>query len=140
MKKTGAWLVVNALEQLPISHTFGVPGVHNTEIYDGDSVITSNIYGSNLYLNSNNINIGNQTSLIHINGTVNNILTNNLRVRDKFINLNYNESTNTGFDTGNLCGINILTNNSTTSYIRTSDDASRYELKTPSDITSKYIL
>ncbi|HLV40365.1 thiamine pyrophosphate-binding protein [Xanthomarina sp.] len=34
MKKTGAWLVVNALEQLPISHTFGVPGVHNTEIYD----------------------------------------------------------------------------------------------------------
>ena len=34
MKKTGAWLLVNALEQLPISHTFGVPGVHNTEIYD----------------------------------------------------------------------------------------------------------
>lgn len=34
MNKTGAWLVVNALEQLPISHTFGVPGVHNTEIYD----------------------------------------------------------------------------------------------------------
>lgn len=34
MKKTGAWLIVNALEQLPISHTFGVPGVHNTEIYD----------------------------------------------------------------------------------------------------------
>jgi len=24
-------LLVNALEQLPISHTFGVPGVHNTE-------------------------------------------------------------------------------------------------------------
>jgi hypothetical protein len=108
--------------------------------FNNNNIITSNIYGSNLYLNSNNINIGNQTSLIHINGTVNNILTNNLRVRDKFINLNYNESTNTGFDTGNLCGINILTNNSTTSYIRTSDDASRYELKTPSDITSKYIL
>ncbi len=34
MNKTGAWLVVNALEQLPISHTFGVPGVNNTEIYD----------------------------------------------------------------------------------------------------------
>ena len=34
MKKTGAWLVVKALEQLPISHTFGVPGVHNTELYD----------------------------------------------------------------------------------------------------------
>jgi len=32
--KSGAWLVRYALEQLPISHTFGIPGVHNTEIYD----------------------------------------------------------------------------------------------------------
>lgn len=34
MKKTGAWLVRYALEQLKITHTFGIPGVHNTEIYD----------------------------------------------------------------------------------------------------------
>ncbi|UTA46978.1 thiamine pyrophosphate-binding protein [Simiduia sp. 21SJ11W-1] len=34
MKKTGAWLVRYALEQLNIRHTFGIPGVHNTEIYD----------------------------------------------------------------------------------------------------------
>jgi acetolactate synthase-1/2/3 large subunit len=33
-KKTGAYLVRYALEQLPVSHTFGIPGVHNTEIYD----------------------------------------------------------------------------------------------------------
>jgi acetolactate synthase-1/2/3 large subunit len=32
--KSGAWLVRYALEQLPISHTFGIPGVHNTEVYD----------------------------------------------------------------------------------------------------------
>lgn len=32
--KTGAWLARYALEQLPISHTFGIPGVHNTELYD----------------------------------------------------------------------------------------------------------
>ena len=32
--KTGAWLVRHALEQLPVSHTVGIPGVHNTEIYD----------------------------------------------------------------------------------------------------------
>ena len=25
MKKTGAWLAVHALEQLPITHTFGIP-------------------------------------------------------------------------------------------------------------------
>ncbi len=31
---SGAYLVRYALEQLPVSHTFGIPGVHNTEIYD----------------------------------------------------------------------------------------------------------
>ncbi len=31
---SGAELVRYALEQMPISHTFGIPGVHNTEIYD----------------------------------------------------------------------------------------------------------
>ena len=34
MKKTGAWLVRFALEQIGVRHTFGIPGVHNTEIYD----------------------------------------------------------------------------------------------------------
>ncbi len=34
MKKTGAQLAVYALEQIGISHTFGIPGVHNTELYD----------------------------------------------------------------------------------------------------------
>jgi acetolactate synthase I/II/III large subunit len=33
-RRTGAWLVRYALEQLPISHTFGIPGVHTTELYD----------------------------------------------------------------------------------------------------------
>lgn len=34
MKKTAAQLAVHALEQLGITHTFGIPGVHNTELYD----------------------------------------------------------------------------------------------------------
>lgn len=34
MKKTAAWLVRYALEQIKVTHTFGIPGVHNTEIYD----------------------------------------------------------------------------------------------------------
>ncbi|MBI2383418.1 MAG: thiamine pyrophosphate-binding protein [Gammaproteobacteria bacterium] len=34
MKWTGAKLVRYALEQLGVRHTFGIPGVHNTEIYD----------------------------------------------------------------------------------------------------------
>lgn len=34
VSRTGAELVRFALEQLPIRYTFGVPGVHNTELYD----------------------------------------------------------------------------------------------------------
>ncbi len=34
MKKTGAQLAVYALEQVGIRRTFGIPGVHNTELYD----------------------------------------------------------------------------------------------------------
>lgn len=34
MKKTAAWLAVRALEQIGVRHTFGIPGVHNTELYD----------------------------------------------------------------------------------------------------------
>ena len=33
-KRTGAWLTRYALEQLPVTHTFGIPGVHTTELYD----------------------------------------------------------------------------------------------------------
>jgi acetolactate synthase-1/2/3 large subunit len=34
MNKTGAWLAVYALEQIGVKYTFGIPGVHNTELYD----------------------------------------------------------------------------------------------------------
>lgn len=34
MKKTGAWLLRYGLEQLQVQFTYGIPGVHNTEIYD----------------------------------------------------------------------------------------------------------
>jgi acetolactate synthase-1/2/3 large subunit len=33
-RKTGAWLTVYALERLPVKQTFGIPGVHVTELYD----------------------------------------------------------------------------------------------------------
>lgn len=33
-KMTAADLTIHALEQLGITHTFGIPGVHNTELYD----------------------------------------------------------------------------------------------------------
>ncbi|MBI2522557.1 MAG: thiamine pyrophosphate-binding protein [Bdellovibrio sp.] len=34
MKHTGAYLARFALEQLGVQYTFGIPGVHNTELYD----------------------------------------------------------------------------------------------------------
>jgi len=34
MKRTGAWLVRHALEQIGAPFTFGIPGVHNLELYD----------------------------------------------------------------------------------------------------------
>ena len=34
MKRSGAWLVRHALERLGVTHTFGIPGVHTTELYD----------------------------------------------------------------------------------------------------------
>ena len=34
MKKTAAWLAVHALEKIGVRFTFGIPGVHNTELYD----------------------------------------------------------------------------------------------------------
>jgi len=34
MNKTAAWLAVYALEQLGVRLTFGIPGVHTTELYD----------------------------------------------------------------------------------------------------------
>jgi acetolactate synthase-1/2/3 large subunit len=34
MRRTGAWLVRHALEQIGVRYTFGIPGVHNIELYD----------------------------------------------------------------------------------------------------------
>ncbi|MEC9318484.1 MAG: thiamine pyrophosphate-binding protein, partial [Pseudomonadota bacterium] len=34
MRKNAAQLAVAALEKLGVTHTFGIPGVHNTEFYD----------------------------------------------------------------------------------------------------------
>jgi len=34
MKRTAAWLVRRALEEIGVEYTFGIPGVHNIELYD----------------------------------------------------------------------------------------------------------
>ena len=37
MRRSGAWLTVRALEAVGVRYTFGMPGVHNTELYVGGS-------------------------------------------------------------------------------------------------------
>ena len=34
MNQSGAWSTARALENIGVKYTFGIPGVHNTEIYD----------------------------------------------------------------------------------------------------------
>lgn len=40
MKKTGATLAVHVLEELGVEHALGIPGVHNTELYDAPARLT----------------------------------------------------------------------------------------------------
>uniref|UniRef100_A0A6C0ED46 Uncharacterized protein n=1 Tax=viral metagenome TaxID=1070528 RepID=A0A6C0ED46_9ZZZZ len=99
------------------------------------NLITSNI----ININGININIGNPNSIINMNGTSNFVMTQQLMLTDKIFTLNYNYTTNSGLDNGNLCGINIL-GISSNGFIRTSLDASRFEIKVPNSITTNYIL
>jgi len=76
------------------------------------------------------INIGNSNSIINIKGSANYVATSDLKVVDKLISLNLNADTATGFDIGNMSGIEIL-GTSGTGYIRTNNTASRFEIKPP---------
>jgi hypothetical protein len=105
----------------------------------GNGYVNNNTIVQNIYsLNNNNllnisapiINIGNLTSQVFINGTVNYIATTNLEIVDKIISLNLNETTLNGNDLGNFAGINIL-GISSLGYLRTNIDATKFEIQPP---------
>jgi NDP-sugar pyrophosphorylase family protein len=119
--------IINNL--VSINSNLNVSG--NTFIYG--NTIVNNINGLNnnpLNINAPTINIGNVNSHVTINGTVTYIATTNLQIIDKIILLNVNQNTLTANDIGNYAGINIL-GTSGNGYLRTTVDASRYELQPP---------
>ena len=101
-----------------------------------NGIIVNNIspITNNLIINSNTINIGNSNSIVNIIGTSTYIATTNIELKNKIITLNSQP-----LDIGNLAGIQIYGTNNNIGYIRTNTTASRFEIKSPIDITSNYI-
>ena len=91
---------------------------------------------NNLTLSADNINIGNNDSLINILGTTVYFATNELKVLDKYITIN-NNAISTSSHGGNA-GIEIL-GISGNGYIKTKPDGYRYEIVAPREQLVKYI-
>jgi UDP-3-O-[3-hydroxymyristoyl] glucosamine N-acyltransferase len=83
-----------------------------------------------LNIMANTINIGNSNSIVNINGTSTFIASTESLIMDKLLTLNVNSTTFQGADIGIYSGIEIL-GISARGYLRTSLEASRFELKTP---------
>ena len=79
------------------------------------------------------INIGSNDSIVNIKGTTTYVATSELQVVDKVITLNINPDHTTAIDNGALCGIEILGINGN-GYIKTSNDSTRYIIKTPTEL------
>ena len=140
------------LSNLYISNNSNIYGnliVNNNSIFTSNVTMNSSLYiSSNAYLqnsinlttiqpitntlsiNGNIINIGNSNSIIKIIGSSNYVASNNLNIIDKVVSLNLNASTASGFDIGNLSGIEILGTNGN-GYIKTDITATRFEIKPP---------
>jgi len=107
-----------------------------------DNIIKTSYLGqnnNNITLNGNVINIGTTNSIINIFGQSNYVAVNNLNIDEKLFQLNINGSNLSAFDIGSSSGIEIFSTNNT-GFIQTTDDALRYLIKTPINLTSNYIL
>jgi len=95
-----------------------------------NGIYVNNIYGNILNINAPIINIGDANSIVYINGTATYIASTETLIVDKMISLNVNSSTLQGADIGVYSGIEIM-GISSFGFIRTSIDASRYEIQSP---------
>lgn len=112
------------------------PTTYNSQLYVSglanilNGIKVDNINSNILNINASTINIGNYNSKININGTATSIVSSELLIVDKLISINVNSSTLQGVDIGMLSGIQIM-GISSSGFIRTSEDASRYQIQTP---------
>jgi len=114
---------VTLLNSLNVSGTTKIYNTLNANYFKG-------LNNGPINIGAENINIGNNSSQVNINGTATYIATTDLKISDKIISLNLNEYTLSGIDIGNNCGIEILGTNGN-GYIKTTNDATRYEIKPP---------
>ena len=91
-----------------------------------------------LNINADEIIIGNSSSIINIYGTTTNVVTNELKTNNKLISLNYDQSTGKGCDIGNNSGLEFY-NQTSSGYIKTNNDATRFVIKVPNTSEEKYI-
>ena len=132
---TGNTTINNNLVISGISILSG-PITYNSQLYVSgianilNGINVDNINSNILNINASTINIGNYNSKININGTGTYIASSELLIVDKLISLNINSSTLQGVDIGMLSGIQIM-GISSYGFIRTSADASRYQIQSP---------
>ena len=132
---TGNTTINNNLVVSGISILNG-PTTYNSQLYVSglanilNGIKVDNINSNILNINASTINIGNYNSKININGTATSIVSSELLIVDKLISINVNSSTLQGVDIGMLSGIQIM-GISSSGFIRTSADASRYQIQSP---------
>jgi NDP-sugar pyrophosphorylase family protein len=109
------------------------------DLFFNNGLYTNNINSiNNLNINSNIINIGTTDSLINMYGSTLFIASDNLQISDKLLDLNINSNNSNGGDIGFLSGIGIL-GISGNGFITTSLDATKFLIKYPVDPNINYI-
>ena len=107
---------------------FNNPIILNKDLINSGTI---NIYGTNIIFGSIN-------SQIQIYGTNVSLIANNMNISDRLISLNINPTTQSAFDSGFLSGIEIYSS-SGLGYIKTSNDAMKFLIKAPTNSNINYI-
>lgn len=117
----------------------------NNISYFNNSIIVNNIFQNKTTINiiSDNINLGNPTSIIKFNGSELNFNANETKIYDNILTLNdsfiYNVNNESiGIDDGNNAGF-IIKSNITDGYIILNDNLNRFKIKAPKDNDYRYI-
>lgn len=109
---------------------------NNSYISNNITCGSINTHSTMITILSDNIKIGHEHSNITIDGTIVNATSTDIELRDKYFILNndYVEKD----DIGNNAGF-LINTTGTAGFIKTNESATRYEIITPNDTTTRYI-